>query len=105
VSKGGDVFAKLNQWIVILMTSFLMSASVSAALKKEPVPAYSKMCAYSVMQGDTHTMGSDQISVTYKDHTYYFSTEKSRDQFIENIRSNISRADQVWEARPVYDRR
>lgn len=61
--------------------------------------ALEKHCAYSVSEGDMHTMGKDEFTFEHGGETYYFSSEEKREKFKKNLSHRILNAKNKWENR------
>lgn len=66
--------------------------------EKESAHQFEKKCAQAVAEGKTHVEGRDDFRLDHGGKSYYFSSQEMKDKFQKDLDSNISRANQNWEA-------
>lgn len=66
--------------------------------EKESAQMFDKKCAQAVAEGKTHVEGKDDFRLDHGGKTYFFSSPEMREKFQKDLDSNISRANQNWEA-------
>ena len=81
---------------VFLMSFFLFSCAHHHQDPEHHHHAYEKQCAFSVSQGDLSVHGSDEYSLEHGGKTYYFSSQKAKDKFSKELKTNINKANSNW---------
>lgn len=71
--------------------------SCDSCPNKDENVAFKKMCAHSVLEGDTHVEGKEEFSLSHGGKKYYFSTKEKMESFQANLNENVEKANTNWE--------
>jgi YHS domain-containing protein len=75
------------------------SVVIDRSNPQKTVVEFDGACANGVSNGRYDVQGKKDYSVTRDGKTYYFSSEASRDRFMEDFQTNAQKAEENWSLR------